>query len=116
MKRMERQAGGENGFQGLKSPFIVPESVNILNLYILRIFLVCPLVTTERISRECNVKLNKENEFNLKKKHTIQKEWGEREKKIIQIRWDKQKKNNRTVGLNTNILNVNRPGSPNKCS
>lgn len=41
---------------------------------------------------------------------------GRREKKIIQIRWDKQKKNNRTVGLNTNILNVNGPGSPNKCS
>lgn len=84
MKRMERQAGGENGFQGLKSPFIVPESVNILNLYILRIFLVCPLVTTERISRECNVKLNKENEFNLKKKTHNPKRMGrKREKNYI---------------------------------
>lgn len=82
MKRMERQAGGENGFQGLKSPFIVPESVNILNLYILRIFLVCPLVTTERISRECNVKLNKENEFNLKK-NTQSKKNGEKERKKL---------------------------------
>lgn len=53
MKRKTQKAGGENGFQ----VFIVPESSNILNLYMLRIFLV--KVTTERVSRDCNAKLNK---------------------------------------------------------
>lgn len=41
---------------------------------------------------------------------------GKKREKIIYTRWDKQKTNNCTVGLNKNSLNVNRPGSPNKCS
>lgn len=57
MKRKTQKAGGENGLQVFQSLFIVPESSNILNLCMLRIFLV--KVTTERVSRDCNAKLNK---------------------------------------------------------
>ena len=46
----------------------------------LRIFLICPLVTTERISRECNVKLTK-GEW-IKFKNTLNpKKNGEKERK-----------------------------------